>query len=445
MNELSGKNFQEAMIRDLKAALKEKRRVCDINVKAIQDYEETIAEQSKVISSLIKTINNYQEQISKADEIFRDLNSEHMRLDEELIGILSSSSWIKRKLIEVMLNLGRRGIDFAKWLYRILRKIEDDLFWIFSPKKIIDLFKNFYVNFMQNYFPISLGKLNQYPPRNIDWNEFQSIPLPKLPPKISIVTPSFNQGGYISQTVESVLSQDYPNLEYIVQDGASTDQTLQVLDRYTSRISKLVSVSDRGQTHAINMGMEQTSGEIMAWLNSDDILLPGALSKVVKFFDANPQVDVVYGGRVIIDHEGREIGRWLPPKHDAEVLKWADFVPQETLFWRRSIWEAVGGLDEKFKFAMDWDLLLRFADQGAHFACIQEWIGGFRVHPLQKTSSEINTTGLQEMSMLRVRNLGKVPDTLEITNAVRGYLRKHQLVDFKWRLLNKKLSHYQAS
>jgi len=155
------------------------------------------------------------------------------------------------------------------------------------------------------------------------------------PPVISVVTPSYNQGPFLDRTIRSVLDQEYPRLQYVIQDGGSKDSTAEVLDQYRDRLHHCEMRKDRGQSHAINLGFAHTSGEIMAYLNSDDLLLPGSLFAVAKYFTDHPDVDVVYGHRVIINRNGDETGRWVLPPHDAEVLKWADFVPQETLFWRR--------------------------------------------------------------------------------------------------------------
>ncbi len=247
------------------------------------------------------------------------------------------------------------------------------------------------------------------------------------PPVISIVTPSFNQGHFIAATIDSVLNQDYPRLEYVVQDGGSTDDTPTVLDRYRHRLHHCEIRQDRGQSHAINLGFAHTTGEIMAYLNSDDLLLPGALHAVAHYFERHPEVDVVYGHRVIIDQHGLERGRWVLPPHDSEALKWADFIPQETLFWRRRIWEKVGGIDESFRFAMDWDLLLRFQEAGARFYRLGRFLGCFRVHDSSKTVSSVNEVGLQEMDRLRRRSFGRPVAYPEINAHLRGYIWRHVL------------------
>ena len=257
---------------------------------------------------------------------------------------------------------------------------------------------------------------------------------PNALPRISLVTPSFRQAAFIERTIESVFAQGYPSLEYFVQDGGSTDGTVDVLRRYDARLAGWESVPDSGQSQAINRGFAHTSGEIMGWLNSDDILLPGALRAVGSFFALHPDVDVVYGHRVLIDENDAEIGRWIMPPHDADVLSWADFVPQETLFWRRRIWDKVGGrIDESFRFAMDWDLIVRFRDAGARFARLPRFLGGFRIHPHQKTSAVINEVGFQEMNRIRERALGRVPSSMEVKRAVAPYLLRHLWTDLAWR------------
>ena len=136
---------------------------------------------------------------------------------------------------------------------------------------------------------------------------------------------------------------------------------------------------------AINRGFAHSTGDIMAYLNADDLLLPGSLNFVAAYFEAHPDIDVVYGHRVLIDADGAEIGRWVLPPHEDEVLSWADFVPQETLFWRRDMGERAGGaMDESFRFALDWDLLLRFRDAGARFVRLPRFLGAFRCMPIKR-------------------------------------------------------------
>jgi hypothetical protein len=176
----------------------------------------------------------------------------------------------------------------------------------------------------------------------------------------------------------------------------------------------------------------------MAWLNSDDLLLPGALAHVAQFFNEHPDVDVVYGHRILIDENDQEVGRWLLPKHDNAVLSWADYVPQETLFWRRRIWDKVGGrVDESFRFAMDWDLLVRFREAGARFHRLPRFLGAFRVHAQQKTSAAISDIGHVEMARIRKRTLGRDTTSVEIRKAILPYLMRQVVADLGYRIRNK--------
>jgi len=249
------------------------------------------------------------------------------------------------------------------------------------------------------------------------------------PPTISIVTPSYNQGRFLERTILSVLDQEYPRLEYVVQDGGSTDETERVIALHADRLHHHEMREDEGQGHAINLGFEHTSGEIMAYLNSDDLLLPGSLHYVARYFQRHPEVDVVYGHRVLLDEDDMEIGRWVMPGHDDEVLSWADFVPQETMFWRRDIWERSGGaMDHQWSLVLDWDLILRFRDAGANFVRLPRFLGAFRIHDVQKTAVLINETGKDEMARLRARSIGREVTRPEINAGLKRYLRSHDRV-----------------
>ena len=282
-----------------------------------------------------------------------------------------------------------------------------------------------------------LGNLNQYPPRELKLPSpySTSLAVERLP-SISIVTPSFNQAHFLGRTIDSVLGQGYPKLEYFVQDGGSTDGTMEVLQHYGDRLTGWLSEKDDGQSHAINLGFARTKGEIMGWLNSDDLLMPGALHRVGEYFAQHPEVDVVYGHRILIDEQDLEIGRWVLPSHDGKVLSWADFVPQETLFWRRTIWEKAGGqIDESFRFAMDWDLLLRLRDVGARMVRLPWFLGAFRIHEAQKTSAQIHEVGMAEMARLRARVLGRDVTWQETRRALMPYMLKHTAHDIAYRIM----------
>ena len=276
-----------------------------------------------------------------------------------------------------------------------------------------------------------LGRLVHHRPRSVRWPE--PVAAPAHAPTISLVTPSFQHGAWIRETLRSALDQDYPALEYVVQDGGSTDGTAEILASQSSGLLAWESVPDGGQADAVNRGFAKTTGEVMAWLNSDDLLAPGSLARVARYFRDHADVDVVYGHRILIDARGLEVGRWLLPAHDERVLQWVDFVPQETLFWRRRAWEAVGGhLDETYRFAMDWDLLLRFQEAGQRIVRIPAFLGAFRVHESQKTQA-ISQVGAREMARLRTRSIGREPAPHEVHRAIRGYLLRHLWLDGRYR------------
>ena len=256
--------------------------------------------------------------------------------------------------------------------------------------------------------------------------------LPQKAPRIAIITPSYNHARYLRATIDSVLAQNYPNLAYIVEDGGSTDGTVQLLESYGNQIAWR-SERDSGQASAINRGFARVDGEIMAYLNSDDILLPGALAYAAAAFLANPNIDVIYGHRIFIDEAGSEIGRWVLPPHDRKMLKWADYIPQETMFWRRQVWDKVGPIDESFHYALDWDFALRAQAAGFRFKRVPRFLGCFRVHDQQK-STAMMAVGADEQRRLRQAHLGYDPDWGEIHCATRGYLRRHVLFHGLYRL-----------
>jgi glycosyltransferase involved in cell wall biosynthesis len=240
---------------------------------------------------------------------------------------------------------------------------------------------------------------------------------------------------FLERTLASVLDQQYPRLEYIVQDGGSRDGTPEILKRYSHRLHRAISAPDRGQTNALNLGFAHASGEILAYLNSDDVLLPGSLHYVIRYFQDHPDVDVVYGHRVFIDSDDHEVGRWVLPPHSDSMLVWADYVPQETMFWRRRIWEAIGAhFDESFQFAMDWDLLLRFRQAHAKMVRLPRFLGAFRVHDEQKSQAQLASVGAREMTRLRRRSHGRDVDRREIRRGILGYLVQHAVCDRLYRL-----------
>ena len=210
-------------------------------------------------------------------------------------------------------------------------------------------------------------------------------------PRISIITPSFNQGHFIEETIASVLSQDYPDLEYIVMDGGSSDDTAEILKKYGDNLTWR-SEKDRGQTHAINKWLKIATGDVIAYLNSDDLYNPGALL-VGKFFAENPNNYWATGKCRIIDPEGMEIRKlitlyknfWLH-LNSYKALLVLDYVSQPATFWHRQVIEKVGQFDESLHLTMDYDYSLRV---GHHYKLwfIDAYLASFRSHPDSKSTT----------------------------------------------------------
>jgi glycosyltransferase involved in cell wall biosynthesis len=216
-------------------------------------------------------------------------------------------------------------------------------------------------------------------------------------PRISIVTPSYNQGDFVEATVRSVFEQRYPDLEYIMMDGGSTDDTLARLEKYRPRFAHFQSAPDGGQSAAIADGFTRSTGEIMAYLNSDDVLLPGSLAFIAEYFRAHPHVDAIYGHRAIINEGNKVIGHWILPPHSSVLMRRWDLIPQESCFWRRSLWERAGNVDPTFRFAMDYDLFVRFMYHG-RFRRVNRFLGAYRIHHQAKTHQMLHTVGQEEIA-----------------------------------------------
>lgn len=401
-----------------------------------QETQAQLHEKDDEINALFSSNQLAQLQLHEKDNLIIDLHGKANELNRLLQAKEKELSAIVSKVIELQKQSEEKEAVIQELAAALrtsvcLRGVRE--YWNWCKDRVLSIFS------------VRLGVLFQHPPFPMALpGNYRNPGVPQKPAlKISIVTPAFRHAAFIERTMKSILDQQYPNLEYFVQDGASEDGTKEILQKYTAQLAGWESVPDGGQSQAINLGLKKTSGEIMAWLNSDDLLLPGSLAYVSDYFARHPEVDVVYGHRILIDENDQQIGRWMLPKHDGAVLSWADYVPQETLFWRRTIWEKAGGqIDESFRFAMDWDLIVRFRNAGARFACLPRFIGGFRIHPQQKTSAVISDIGIKEMNRIRERELGKLPTSEEIDAAVRPFLRNHLTTDLIWRIRRLCSLHY---
>jgi len=206
-------------------------------------------------------------------------------------------------------------------------------------------------------------------------------------PRISIVTPSFNQGEYLAETIQSVLGQRYPKLEYIVLDGASTDNSLRVLEECSAHLTHWESTPDRGQVHAINKGLARATGEVVAFLNSDDVYLPGALAAVGAWFAASPRRSWVCGDALLFgDGYETEHVRSRVPSTLGHLLAWAYRAPQPAMFWRRDL--VASGFDERWRYCFDHELYLRLMLQGERCEHLPLPVAGYRLHGRSKTVGE---------------------------------------------------------
>lgn len=225
-------------------------------------------------------------------------------------------------------------------------------------------------------------------------------------PSVSVVTPSLNQGRFIESTIRSVLSQDFRGVEYVVIDGGSTDETLNILRRHETHLS-WISEKDRGQADAVNKGIMATRGDIIGWINSDDVYYPGAFSTVLDFFSLHPEVDVVYGDADHVDVDGEIIGPYYTESWNYERLKETCFLCQPAVFFRRRLTERVGLLDVRLQYCMDYEYWLR-AGAVTPFVWLRRKLAGSRLYADNKTLRARVDVHCEISDMLREK-FGMVP------------------------------------
>lgn len=208
-------------------------------------------------------------------------------------------------------------------------------------------------------------------------------------PRISIVTPSYNQASYLEETILSVIGQGYPNLEYIVMDGGSSDGSVDIIRRYEEHLAYWVSKRDGGQCDALNRGLARATGDILAWLNSDDTYEPGALSTVAEIFWGNPATRLAHGEGWYMDDAGVRLRpcKFVRGEFRSSYIANRDPILQQSAFWTRELWEEVGPLNETLHWVFDWDWFIR-AHQRSEFHYIPCFLANYRVHPQAKTRSK---------------------------------------------------------
>ena len=216
---------------------------------------------------------------------------------------------------------------------------------------------------------------------------------------VSIITPSFNQARYLEQTIQSVLEQDYPSIEYIVVDGASTDGSVDVIEKYANKLAWWVSEKDSGQADAINKGFLRATGEIVAWLNSDDYYLPGAISAAVKAFEENPDVLLVYGNMLAVDERGNSFNALHYKQLTLQDLLCFQIIGQPAVFFRREVLSKAGMLDPTFHFLLDHHLWIRIAQHGRILHVDQTWAAA-RYHAEAKNRAKAAEFGREAFRVL---------------------------------------------
>jgi glycosyltransferase involved in cell wall biosynthesis len=222
-------------------------------------------------------------------------------------------------------------------------------------------------------------------------------------PLVSIVTPSFNQGPFLQETIESVLAQTYEPIEYLVIDGASTDNSAEIIRRYAGRLAYWVSEPDRGQSHAINKGLQRCTGAIIGWLNSDDTLMPGAVARIVAAMQESPTV--VHGSARLVDGAGQIIARPKLSKRNQEfglqTIIGEGLVNQPGAFWNRAAMERAGYLNENLNYIMDYELWVRMALAGAEFKRLEDPpLATYRLTGDTKTVAGMYKVGLEKLTVL---------------------------------------------
>jgi glycosyltransferase involved in cell wall biosynthesis len=225
---------------------------------------------------------------------------------------------------------------------------------------------------------------------------------------VSIITPSYNQALYLEKTIQSVLEQDYPRIEYIVVDGASTDDSFEIIRKYNDHLAYWISEKDSGQAEAINKGFARAKGEIIGWLNSDDYYLPNTVSAVVKCFEENPDVVMLYGDMLAVDGQGKTLNVLKYKQLSLQDLLCFQIIGQPSVFFRRSALKKAGWLEPSFHFMLDHHLWIRLAEQGRILHVPQLWSAA-RYHPQAKNRARAAEFGREAF---RVLNWAKTQPTL---------------------------------
>jgi len=251
-------------------------------------------------------------------------------------------------------------------------------------------------------------------------------------PLVTIVTPSFNQAGYLEETLQSVLAQTYPNIEYIVVDGGSTDGSREIIERYQEHLSLWMSEADRGQADAINKGFAQANGSILAWINSDDTLLETAVEDAVRLLTEHPDLGMIYGHAYYVDQAGRRMADYPSAPTDHRGLRRGiNTIPQQASFFRRTVWQMVGPLDPSFFYAMDFDLWVRISEVSP-IAFFNIPMANFRIHDASKSRTAARRCW-PEMKRVHFRDGGSIFSAFYAKYLVRRVVEPLMPLRLEWR------------
>lgn len=258
--------------------------------------------------------------------------------------------------------------------------------------------------------------------------------------RISVITPSFNQGQFLEETLLSVINQKYSNLEYIVIDGGSTDNSVEIIKKYEQHLANWVSEKDSGQSEAINKGFKRSTGDIVCWINSDDILMPDSLNKVAKYFSENRNVDFLNGYTLVIDENSNILYNYFILKQkNWYAKKGIYYMSQPSMFWRKSVFDKIGYLKEDFHAMMDKEFLIRILENNLKVGHMGKILAAFRVHGTSKTSvnGEIWSRDASELINLYGKEYGQKPEVFSkliygCEKLIKGLYLKSMLFKLKW-------------